>query len=563
MTLNHIELFAGCGGLSLGLESEGYNLVFANELSPMAGETFAFNLLGDQGENLKALGEQGKKAERTFWLNSQFSRNELLQRLRENPREAPALGQGFNDLDDDDANLKGGLVIADIISLNKYLNQNTELLNKIKSGFGSVNQGVDLVSGGPPCQSFSMAGLRQHDNERNQLPMAFANFVGLVKPRAVVLENVTGILRAFDVKGKKYYAWFEVAKAFVEKGYVPICLHVNAKYVGAAQNRPRFIMLAFRKDVFSIYKAIVEKEQNLKSFEILKLSENFYRSAKGNEHLVLEDSGYYYHDVEKHPESFKRTFLSSFLTRDKSNFHTVSDAIDDLRLNNPSKPSTYVEEINNLLDKDLPESALNHEMRSNSFHVRKRFSLYQALSEVSPQTRKKVSAFLRLDDESVLDENVVEELSKHRYLISEDNEKKQYLSKGRDSIVAFLRSLRTKKQTQRALISTDPAPAALSIPDDACHYDKEELRTLSVREMARIQSFPDWFELRSKVTTGGKMRRFEVPQYTQVGNAVPPLLGAAIGKVVKTILSTVDSSSLRYKRRETITSTQAEVVESL
>lgn len=55
--------------------------------------------------------------------------------------------------------------------------------------------------------------------------------------------------------------------------------------------------------------------------------------------------------------------------------------------------------------------------------------------------------------------------------------------------------------------------------------------------MARIQSFPDNFVFRSKVTTGGQMRKFEVPQYTQVGNAVPPLLGLAIGKIIKTLLS--------------------------
>ena len=59
--------------------------------------------------------------------------------------------------------------------------------------------------------------------------------------------------------------------------------------------------------------------------------------------------------------------------------------------------------------------------------------------------------------------------------------------------------------------------------------------------MARIQSFPDWFEFRSKVTTGGKMRKFQVPQYTQVGNAVPPLLGKALGKVCKEILSLIDT----------------------
>jgi DNA (cytosine-5)-methyltransferase 1 len=84
------------------------------------------------------------------------------------------------------------------------------------------------------------------------------------------------------------------------------------------------------------------------------------------------------------------------------------------------------------------------------------------------------------------------------------------------------------------LIPHQPAPAALSIPDDACHYS--DLRTLTVREMARIQSFPDNFKFLSKVTTGGQMRKFEVPQYTQVGNAVPPLLGYALGQSIKYLI---------------------------
>jgi DNA (cytosine-5)-methyltransferase 1 len=46
--LKHIELFAGCGGMSLGLGKAGFELLFANEISPMAGETFAFNLLSSE-----------------------------------------------------------------------------------------------------------------------------------------------------------------------------------------------------------------------------------------------------------------------------------------------------------------------------------------------------------------------------------------------------------------------------------------------------------------------------------------------------------------------------------
>ena len=60
--------------------------------------------------------------------------------------------------------------------------------------------------------------------------------------------------------------------------------------------------------------------------------------------------------------------------------------------------------------------------------------------------------------------------------------------------------------------------------------------TFSVREMARCQSFDDSFEFMGKRTTGGLRRRVEVPQYTQVGNAVPPLLARAIAKEMMKLL---------------------------
>jgi len=59
--------------------------------------------------------------------------------------------------------------------------------------------------------------------------------------------------------------------------------------------------------------------------------------------------------------------------------------------------------------------------------------------------------------------------------------------------------------------------------------------------MARFQSFPDWFVFKSKVTTGGKMRRFEVPQYTQVGNTVPPLLAKILGETLRKQLDEINN----------------------
>jgi DNA (cytosine-5)-methyltransferase 1 len=59
-----------------------------------------------------------------------------------------------------------------------------------------------------------------------------------------------------------------------------------------------------------------------------------------------------------------------------------------------------------------------------------------------------------------------------------------------------------------------------------------EPRILTVRECARIQSFPDWYEIKEKYTTGGLHRKHEVPRYTQIGNAIPPLFSELAGLVL-------------------------------
>ncbi|CAL4867004.1 hypothetical protein MMA231_01253 [Asticcacaulis sp. MM231] len=84
-----------------------------------------------------------------------------------------------------------------------------------------------------------------------------------------------------------------------------------------------------------------------------------------------------------------------------------------------------------------------------------------------------------------------------------------------------------KKIAIRVLDPLAPAPTITSMPDDLLHYS--EPRTLTVRENARLQSFPDWFEFKGKYTTGGHMRAREVPRFTQVANAIPPLLAEQLG----------------------------------
>ena len=91
-----------------------------------------------------------------------------------------------------------------------------------------------------------------------------------------------------------------------------------------------------------------------------------------------------------------------------------------------------------------------------------------------------------------------------------------------------------KKRGVTVLKENSVCTTITSIPDDFVHYC--EPRIMSVREMARIQSFPDDYKFKGKYTTGGKLRKIDVPRYTQVANAVPPLFAEQVGIVLGEML---------------------------
>lgn len=98
----------------------------------------------------------------------------------------------------------------------------------------------------------------------------------------------------------------------------------------------------------------------------------------------------------------------------------------------------------------------------------------------------------------------------------------------------------TKKLRCTKLNKIDISPTVLTLPDDLIHYDEKKPRILTVREFARLQSFDDSFEFKGRRTTGGSRRKIETPQYTQVGNAVPPLFAKAIAKEMISALKRTD-----------------------
>lgn len=94
--------------------------------------------------------------------------------------------------------------------------------------------------------------------------------------------------------------------------------------------------------------------------------------------------------------------------------------------------------------------------------------------------------------------------------------------------------LDSEKRNYNVLKPNTQSPTVMTIPDDYIHYSSP--RSLTVREMARLQSFDDTFVFQGKRSTGGNKRKLEVPQFTLVGNAIPPLLARAIAmEILKNI----------------------------
>ena len=188
-----IDLFAGAGGLSLGLYQAGWEGLFAIEKNAFAFETLKYNLIDNK-----------KHFNWPDWL--------------------PQTEHDIN-----------------------------EVLKKYPKQLKSLRSKVDLVAGGPPCQGFSMAGKRVEEDVRNQLVFSYIKFIELVQPKMILFENVRGFTYAFD-KNKKECAEpysLKVIRGLKELGYNVKDQVIDFYQFGVPQRRKRFILVGVRKDVGS------------------------------------------------------------------------------------------------------------------------------------------------------------------------------------------------------------------------------------------------------------------------------------------------------------------------
>ena len=521
--LKYAELFAGCGGLSLGLESVGFHRVFANELSPMAARTYVHNLYDSPPE----------QSEKGFVRICEHKHRESdPSKWEDDPREylQDALSPGFRDRLE---NMRGAMFVGGVEQLLAGLDA-----AKRDGSLDPDALDLDVLAGGPPCQSFSCAGRREADNPRNQLPFRLVECAKLLQPKIVVLENVSGTLHPFrNGDGVLSHAWIDIAKDFYAAGFVPICTHSSALDYGIPQSRPRFVMISLRHDVARHCEEDVPTKSSWGPVVAQLARAHRHLKLSTESSPQLDANSYRWVDASAQPDLWPKLLL-----RREGIARSTVDVIDDLPRQNGRRQGTrrcdYAKALKNLLP--VPgtrartashlSTLANHEFRLHCPRVRARFRVLRLLAKrgTTPWESK------HLHDLPI---PLKDYLMKHLlYFFEEDKYRRARTMAELDDLLCALAS---KKQSQKALKRKSPAPAQLTIPDDLVHYAED--RTLTVREMARFQSFPDDFEFVGKITTGGKMRAYEVPQYTQVGNAVPPLLARAIGKGLVRLLRALEA----------------------
>ena len=392
-----VDLFAGAGGFSLGMEQAGFDVLVAVEYDWVHACTYSFNfpltkVICDDISHVTA--ETIKKA-----ASEGFKKHQRHE--------------------------------------HKYQNKHEH--NKI---IPTWNGNIDIVFGGPPCQGFSVMGKREITDTRNNLIFEFYRLITVLNPRYFVMENVPGI---------------------ANKNNFPLLSTLISKFEAAG---------------YSVEKHIL----NAVDFGV--------------------------------PQKRKRLFLIGSKTTSKNIFHpteseklkvTVKDAIADL-------PN-----IDN-----FPQLQQTDEIQLSRHHIKKqesKCSLYAKILRSSPFNKTFPTppnlSYPRLWNPFLLTcsmQTQHRETSKTRFLKTIPGELEKISRFRRLQLDGFSHTLRAGTDKNRGR-HTSPRPIHPTLP-----------RVISVREAARLHSFPDWFRFHQTKWHG----------FRQVGNSVPPLLARAIGEQIIT-----------------------------
>lgn len=344
-----------------------------------------------------------------------------------------------------------------------------ELLDEHKERLVQLRGKVEILAGGPPCQGFSFAGRRVEDDPRNLLFEKYVEVVEAIRPDALILENVPGMRVAHRPSNVVDLPLSQPARR--QSFYERLAAKLDA----AGYQVEADLVDASRFGV-------PQRRSRLIAIGIRKDLAKELDNGVGRVFELLEVA---------RGQQLKELGLGELVSADEA----ISD------LTTAGRP---------LVECTDPVS------RGGFFEGTRgeATSVYQRLMRASAECEPNSMRLARHRDD--VRERFARILAECRRGVRMDD--------------AARKGYGLKKHRIYPMSASEPAPTITTLPDDVLHYS--EPRILTVRESARLQSFPDWFQFKGKFTTGGDRRTKECPRYTQVGNAVPPYLARAIGIAV-------------------------------
>ncbi|MDV4178401.1 DNA cytosine methyltransferase [Rhizobium brockwellii] len=457
-----LDLFAGCGGFSLGFKRAGYDIAAAVE--------FDANAAQSHGDNFH-IGE---------WQHA---------------------------------------IARDITCTPP-----TKLAEELR--MGDVSLAVDVLIGGPPCQAFARVGrskLREiaehpeafrHDS-RARLYIEYLRYVEAFAPLAVVMENVPDMLN----HGGHNLAE-EIAEVLEAKGYVCTYSLFNAAFYGVPQMRERMLLVAVHREVASDVALPapthwIELPQGYVGSRAVALKLLAAKTAGGGRHHYvdaplptpdLKGAITTREAIEDLPAIDALTLLKEGVLR------RGRKAFDVAVPYNPATQSNYVNTMRSWPGYEGKSAVYDHVIR----YLPRDYQIFAGLQpgDQYPEAHKYA---LKLFDERLA------ALASKSAKIEEDTEEWHAL---RASIVPPYDAGKFPNKW-RKMEADQPARTLLAhLGKDGyshIHYDSSQARPISVREAARLQSFPDGFSF------AGTMN----PAFRQIGNAVPPLLAWRVADTLR------------------------------
>lgn len=458
--LRVLDLFSGCGGLSLGFEKAGFEIVGAVELDPQAARSHAMN------------------------FHKNHERFEEFAKGRDIEQTTPQ--DLFSDLG---------------IS-------------------GPVEDHIDIIIGGPPCQAFTRVGrakLREIKGDataflkdtRSQLYKRYLEYVLELQPLAILMENVPDMLNY----GGTNIAEF-VCEDLESYGYKCSYSLLNTAFFGLPQMRERMFLIAVHESV-----GVEIRFPNPTHY--IDLPRGYLGSRNvAIKHIDLEHPGHYSPIVLNPalPMALSaQDALSDLPVITEHLSHVVKKGVKRLNI-----PMAYSSEPINSFQRQMREwPSHDHSDQLTAQVTRILPRDYQIFRAMSPGDQYPQAL-------AIAERLFQRQLSTHG--IPTDTENPDYQLLKKKTIPPYDAGKFPNKW--RKMEGDQPARTLMAhLGKDTyshIHYDSAQARTITVREAARLQSFPDSFHFAGAMNAA----------FRQIGNAVPPLMSEKLALTILNLLQT-------------------------